>query len=88
MAITIRNKETEAMIRRLGARSGEGPSATVHRLAKNALGEAPKQAPPEVQAARRAAFAELRRRFPPEPDGATFEEVMAEIDAFQSDLHD
>ena len=29
MAITIRNKETEAMIRRLGKRRNEGPSAVV-----------------------------------------------------------
>jgi hypothetical protein len=37
MAITIRNKETEAMIRKLGKRRNEGPSAVVSRLAKEAL---------------------------------------------------
>jgi hypothetical protein len=37
MAITIRNKRTEAMIREIGQRTGEGPSALLHRLAKEAL---------------------------------------------------
>jgi hypothetical protein len=33
MAITIRNKKTEEIIRRLGQRRGEGPSAVIARLA-------------------------------------------------------
>lgn len=40
MAITIRNKETEAMIRKLGERWRLGPSAVVRRLAEKSLGEA------------------------------------------------
>lgn len=32
MAITIRNKETEALIRKIGRRTGEGPSAVITRL--------------------------------------------------------
>ena len=88
MAITIRNKETEAMIRRLGLMHNEGPSATVRRLAEQALRDPPREAPPEVQARRRAAFAELDRKHPPDPNAPSFEEAMAEIDAFQSDLHD
>ena len=88
MAITIRNKETEAMIRRIGVLRGEGPSATIRRLAEQECRDAPKVAPPEVQAARRAKFAELDRKYPVDPNGPSFEEAMAEIDAFQSDLHD
>ena len=34
MAITIRNKETERMIREIGRRYGEGPSQTIRRLAE------------------------------------------------------
>lgn len=37
MAITIRNKRTEAIIREIGQRTGEGPSALLHRLAKAEL---------------------------------------------------
>ena len=37
MAITIRNKETEAMIRELGRRYGVGPSAVVRKLAEAKL---------------------------------------------------
>ena len=88
MAITIRNKETEAMIRRLGAARGEGPSATIRRLAKEALARAPAVAPPEVQAARRAFFEEFRRNHPKPVGGPTFGEIMDDIDSIQSDLHD
>ena len=88
MAITIRNKETEAMIRRIGARNGEGPSATVHRLAERALEETPSVAPPEVQAKRRAEFEELWRKYPRRPGDPSFEEAMKQIDSIQSDLHD
>ena len=37
MAITIRNKDTEAQIRLLGERWGMGPSAVVRRLAEEEL---------------------------------------------------
>jgi hypothetical protein len=39
MAITIRNKTTEAMIREIGRRRGEGPSAVVRYLAESKLRE-------------------------------------------------
>ena len=39
MAITIRNKTTEAMIREIGRRRGEGPSAVVRYLAESKLHE-------------------------------------------------
>ncbi len=34
MAITIRNQKTEELIRKIGRRTGEGPSAVVRRLAE------------------------------------------------------
>lgn len=34
MPITLRNKQTEDAIRRIGQRTGEGPSAVIARLAK------------------------------------------------------
>jgi hypothetical protein len=37
MAITIRNRRTEAMIREIGRPRGEGPSAVVRRLAEREL---------------------------------------------------
>jgi hypothetical protein len=37
MAITIRNRQTEAEIRRLGKRWGLGPSAVIRRLAEEEL---------------------------------------------------
>ncbi len=39
MAITIRNKSTEALVRRLGKRWGIGPSAVIRRLAENAVAQ-------------------------------------------------
>ena len=49
MAITIRNKETEAMIGRLGLRWGLGPSAVVKRLAEEELARAGTVPPEEFE---------------------------------------
>ena len=51
MAITIRNKTTEAMIRKLGQRRGEGPSAVVKWLAERELAKVVQSdmAPADVQ---------------------------------------
>jgi len=38
VAITIRNKTTEELIRKIGRRTGEGPSAVVRRLAEREVG--------------------------------------------------
>jgi hypothetical protein len=67
MAITIRNKQTEAMIREIGRRTGEGPSQLLARLARAELAEMEAE---ERKAAERrlAAWEELDREFPPPSD--------------------
>jgi hypothetical protein len=49
MAITIRNKETEAMLRRLGLKWGAGPSGVVKRLAEEELARAGTVTPEELE---------------------------------------
>lgn len=49
MAITIRNKDTEAMIRRIGKRWDVGPSEVVRRLAKEELARAGTVTPAEFE---------------------------------------
>ncbi len=80
MAITIRNKETEAMIRRIGRRRSEGPSAVVKRLAEKELaGEG--GATPEEYARRMKAFDDLARKYPPPEPKPTWEEIEADMQA-------
>lgn len=77
MAITIRNKQTEAMIREIGQRTGEGPSALLHRLAKEALEREAEQAEQDRRA-RLAAWEGLDEDFPPpsEEEKAEMRKVM------------
>jgi hypothetical protein len=82
MAITIRNKTTEELIRKIGRRTGEGPSAVVHRLvAAEALGQT-EQKVSEEEIRRRIQFMrELREKYPPPDPRPTWEEVERERDA-------
>lgn len=81
MAITIRNKTTEDLIRKIGRRTGEGPSAIISRLvAREATGEND-TVPPEEVKRRMARFEELAKAFPPRNPVPTKEEVEREIDA-------
>jgi hypothetical protein len=64
MPITLRNKETEALIRELGKTRGEGPSATITRLAREAKQREEEAWEAEVER-RRAAAKELRGLIPP-----------------------
>ena len=78
MAITIRNKETEAMIRQIGKRRKEGPSAVVRYLAKQEIGQeggAPSQDPQR----RARLWAELDREFPTPGKKPTWDEIEAEM---------
>ena len=52
VAITIRNQKTEELIRKIGRRTGEGPSAVVRRLAEREVG-AQDNAVPEEEVRRR-----------------------------------
>lgn len=81
MAITIRNKATEEMIRKIGRRTGEGPSAVIRRLVeRETAGE--EGAVPEEEVRRRVAvFEELARKYPPPDPKPTWEEIERETDA-------
>jgi hypothetical protein len=78
MAITIRNKETEAIIRRLGKRRNEGPSAVISRLAKEAL-EREGQVPQEEYEERMKAWDELMALAPPRDPNVTWADIEQEM---------
>jgi hypothetical protein len=80
VAITIRNKETEAMIRRIGKRRNEGPSATVRRLAEQELAGEMLVSEEEYDRTMRA-FEELARKYPPPAEKLSWAELKAERDA-------
>lgn len=78
MAMTIRNKETEAMIRRIGKPRGEGPSAVVRRLAEEELRREGEVSQPEYERRMRA-FEELARRFPPPEPKVPWSDIEVEM---------
>jgi hypothetical protein len=67
MAITIRNKETEALIRELGKPRGEGPSATIARIAREAK-EREEEAWAKIRDKRLKAARDLYKLIPPLTD--------------------
>ncbi len=82
MAITIRNKETEDLIRKIGRRTGEGPSAVVRRLAeKEATAPNATSVSPAEFERRMQVFEDLRRKYPPAEPKLTWAEVEREMDA-------
>lgn len=81
MAITIRNKTTEEMIRKIGRRTGEGPSAVVRRLVEREASSG-EEAVPEEEVERRIQFMrELGEKYPPPDPKPTWEEIERDIDA-------
>ena len=87
MAITIRNKETEELIRRIGRRTGEGPSAVIRRLAEREVAQDRRHETSQAEAARRlAVFKELRRKYPPPDPKPSWTEIQEEIDSLYSYL--
>ena len=85
LAITIRNKETEELIRTIGRRTGEGPSAVIRRLAEKEAGQQPAGVP-EEEVQRRLAFMEdLRKRYPPPQRKSSWAEVEEEMDSIFGD---
>jgi hypothetical protein len=80
MAITIRNKETEANIRAIGKRRGEGPSAVVARLAKQEL-EREGQVTQSEYERRMAAWDELTALAPPRDPNLTWADIEREMDS-------
>jgi len=88
VAITIRNKETEDLIRNIGRRTGEGPSAVIRRLAENENRMQATGQVSEAEVARRlAVFDELREKYPPSGQKMSWSEVEKEMDSiFGEDL--
>lgn len=86
MAITIRNKTTEELIRKIGRRTGEGPSAVVRRLAENENREPSVQLVSTEEVRRRLAmFDELAKKYPPPNDGKSWAEIEEEMDSIFGD---
>lgn len=81
MAITIRNKQTEELIRRIGRRNGEGPSAVIRRLAEREAAAEDSPVPEEEVERRLKRFEELARKYPPSGPKMTWKEVEKEMDS-------
>lgn len=82
MPITLRNKATEALIRELGKPRGEGPSATITRLAVEAK-EREEQAWEAEKERRRQLIPKLRALIPQLTD-----EDKRSIDQAMEDMYD
>jgi hypothetical protein len=87
MAITIRNKETEAMIRRLGERRNEGPSAVIRRIAEEAL-QRDGQVSQEEYERRMKAWDDLMALAPPRDPNLTWEDIEREMNSLYDYLDD
>lgn len=87
MAITIRNKDTEAMIRRIAKRRNEGPSAVVKHLAEQEL-QRNGEVPQEEYERRMRVFDELARKYPPPEPKVPWSEMEKEMDALFDYLDD
>jgi hypothetical protein len=86
VAITIRNKITEELIRRIGRRTGEEPSAVIDRLVSQETAPYTDRNVPEEEVRRRMQrFEELRKRFPPPANPPTWAEIEAEMDSIFGD---
>ena len=88
MAITIRNRETEDMIRELGRRNREGPSAVVRRLAERALLQEGLAREDEKLREDRLALDRWEESRSAAKPKVSFAQIMSDIDDVQSDLHD
>ncbi len=77
VAITIRNKQTEELIRRIGRRTGEGPSAVVARAV-----EALSQSPDTVsEDEKRRKFESLMKLAPPRDPSVTWKDIESDMDS-------
>ena len=88
MAITIRNQKTEELIRKIGRRTGEGPSAVVRRLAEREAGVKGGHEPvaPDIVKQRMIELEEsrLRHSYPDDPK-VTWAEIEREMDSIFGD---
>jgi hypothetical protein len=86
MAITIRNKQTEELIRKIGRRTGEGPSAVIARLVKaEASGRNDQKVPEEEVRRRLALFEELSKKYPHTGPALTWTQIEEEMDSIFGD---
>jgi len=86
MAITIRNKTTEELIRKIGRRTGEGPSAVIARLVKAEAKDKDKPVPPEVVKQRMRELKESRLKYTyPDDPKLTWAEIEEEMDSIFGD---
>jgi hypothetical protein len=81
VAITIRNKVTEQLIRKIGRRTGEGPSAVIRRLAEREAGGQEGTIPEEEVRRRLQFMRELSEKYPPPDPKPTWEDIERDIDA-------
>jgi hypothetical protein len=81
VAITIRNKETEELIRRIGRRTGEGPSAVVRRLVEREASGSDETASADEIERRLKVFDDLAKAYPPPQTNPTSREIAEEVDA-------
>jgi hypothetical protein len=88
VAITIRNQTTEELIRKIGRRTGEGPSAVITRLVKAEAAGGSNKFPQEEIERRIQHFEELARKYPPPDPKPSWEEVEREMDALFDYLDD
>lgn len=77
MAITIRNKQTEELIRRIGRRTGEGPSAVVARAVK-ALSQGSDMVSADEK---RRKFESLMKLAPPRDPRLTWKDIESDMDS-------
>jgi Rv0623-like transcription factor len=87
VAITIRNKATEELIRIIGRRTGEGPSAVIRRLAENENSRQPQGRVSEEEVKRRMRVMDeladkYRTRDAPK---LSWEEIEKEMDSIFGD---
>ena len=88
MAITIRNQKTEELIRKIGRRTGEGPSAVIRRLAEREAGitNDARPVPPEIVKMRMRRLEELRLKHThPDDPKLSWEEIETEMDSIFGD---
>ncbi|WP_128290739.1 hypothetical protein [Afifella aestuarii] len=79
MAITLRNKETELMIRTLGRRWRLGPSAVIRRLAQKEVGQGETVSEGEFRR-RMAAWDDIMELAPPRDPDLRWKDVEREMD--------
>lgn len=88
MAITIRNKTTEELIRKIGRRTGEGPSAVIGRLVRSEAFGHEGAVPAEEVQRRLRRFEELAQMYPPPDPRPDREEIEREADALYDYLEE